>query len=501
MLNQRNIFFLATIALIFLTNIMAQTSPTNSPKPPATQKQPVTNDYFGHKVVDNYQWLEDATSPATEQWVAQQLAYTRGILDKLPGREQLHARLSQLLQIGNLGGAEVGGDYYFHTRREGTQNQPVLYVRKGVDGKDEVLVDVNTLSKDGTTALDWWVSSHDGRYVAYGTSEGGSEISTLHIIETATKKLLPDTIERTRAASLAWMPDDSGFYYTRYPKPGDVAAGQEMYNRHVFYHALGSDAAKDPLIFGEGRDPQDWPNVTISNDGRWLAIMVEKGWTKTELYLIDTRTNSYPFQITDGKEFVYAAQPYNGALYILTNDGAPRYHVYRAPLPEYHVANHGGGVSLPRRSHWREIIPQTDAVLTSAPIIGGQLFARYEQNAHSLLRRFELDGKPLGEIALPTLGTITSLGGDYDSTSAFYLFSSFTMPTTLYRFDIASSKSSVWDSVETGFDTNQYETKQVWYASKDGTRIPMFLVMQERIEADRHTLQHCSPATAASMSA
>ncbi len=262
MLNQRNIFFLATIALILLTNIMAQTSPTNFPKPPATAKQPVTNDYFGHKVVDNYQWLEDATSPATEQWVAEQLAYTRGILDKLPGREQLHARLSQLLQIGNLGGAEVGGDYYFHTRREGTQNQPVLYVRKGVDGKDEVLVDVNTLSKDGTTALDWWVSSHDGRYVAYGTSEGGSEISTLHIIETATKKLLPDTIERTRAASLAWMPDDSGFYYTRYPKPGDVAAGQEMYNRHVFYHALGSDPAKDPLIFGEGRDPQDWPNVT-----------------------------------------------------------------------------------------------------------------------------------------------------------------------------------------------------------------------------------------------
>ena len=147
----------------------------------------------------------------------------------------------------------------------------MLHVRKGVDGKDEVLVDVNTLSKDGTTALDWWVSSHDGRYVAYGTSEGGSEISTLHVIETATKKLLPDTIERTRAASLAWMPDDSGFYYTRYPKPGDVAAGQEMYNRHVFYHPLGSDPAKDPLIFGEGRDPQDWPNVSISNDGRWLC--------------------------------------------------------------------------------------------------------------------------------------------------------------------------------------------------------------------------------------
>jgi prolyl oligopeptidase len=453
---------------------MAQNSltvtPTNFPKPPATKQEPVTNDYFGHKIVDDYQWLEDASSPATKQWVGEQLTYTRSVLDKLPGRAQLHARLEQLLQIGNLGGADVGGDYYFHTRREGTQNQPVLYVRKGVDGKDQVLIDVNTLAKDGTVALDWWVSSHDGRYVAYGTSEGGSEISTLHIIETATHKLLPDTIERTRAASLAWIPDDSGFYYTRYPKPGDVAAGQEMYNRHVFYHAMGSDAAKDPLIFGEGRDPQDWPNVTLSNDGRWLGIMVEQGWTKTELFLKDVKANTPLQQITSGKEFLYYAQIYDGQLYILTNEDAPRYRLYKAPA------------ATPTHEHWREIIPQSDSVLSSVEIIGGQLFARYEQNAHALLRRFDLDGKPLSEIALPTLGTVPSLGGQYDSKDAFYLFSSFTMPTTLYRFDIASAKNSVWDSVETGIDTNQYETKQVWYASKDGTRIPMFLVMKKGLK-------------------
>jgi prolyl oligopeptidase len=453
---------------------MAQNSltvtPTNFPKPPATKQEPVTNDYFGHKIVDDYQWLEDASSPATKQWVGEQLTYTRSVLDKLPGRAQLHARLEQLLQIGNLGGADVGGDYYFHTRREGTQNQPVLYVRKGVDGKDQVLIDVNTLAKDGTVALDWWVSSHDGRYVAYGTSEGGSEISTLHIIETATHKLLPDTIERTRAASLAWIPDDSGFYYTRYPKPGDVAAGQEMYNRHVFYHAMGSDPAKDPLIFGEGRDPQDWPNVTLSNDGRWLGIMVEQGWTKTELFLKDVKANTPLQQITSGKEFLYYAQIYDGQLYILTNEDAPRYRLYKAPA------------ATPTHEHWREIIPQSDSVLSSVEIIGGQLFARYEQNAHALLRRFDLDGKPLSEIALPTLGTVPSLGGQYDSKDAFYLFSSFTMPTTLYRFDIASAKNSVWDSVETGIDTNQYETKQVWYASKDGTRIPMFLVMKKGLK-------------------
>ncbi len=243
-------------------------STMNIPKPPATRQQPVTDDYFGQKVVDPYRWLEDGSTPETQQWVSGQLAYTRSILDKLPGRDKLHDRIEQLLEIGNLGETQVGGDYYFHTRRDGKQNQPVLYVRKGVDGKDEVLIDANRLSKDGTTALDWWRVSHDGKYVAYGTSESGSEMSTLHVIETATHKLLPDVIERTRAASIAWKPDDSGFYYTRYPKKGDVAEGQEMYNRHVFYHALGSDPAKDPLIFGEGRDPQDWPSIVLSNDGQ-----------------------------------------------------------------------------------------------------------------------------------------------------------------------------------------------------------------------------------------
>ena len=248
-------------SLLLLATALAQngnssvSSTMNIPKPPATKQQPVTDDYFGHKIVDPYRWLEDGSSPETQQWVAAQLAYTRSILDKLPGRDKLHDRIEQLIEIGNLGETEVGGDYYFHTRREGKQNQPVLYVRKHVDGKDEVLVDVNPLSKGGTVALDWWRPSHDGKFVAYGTSESGSEMSTLHVIETAAHKLLPDTIERTRAASIAWKPDDSGFYYTRYPKKGDVAEGQEMYNRHVFYHPLGGDAAKDPLIFGEGRDP------------------------------------------------------------------------------------------------------------------------------------------------------------------------------------------------------------------------------------------------------
>jgi prolyl oligopeptidase len=455
-------------------NNSSTSSTMNIPKPPATKQQPVTDDYFGHKIVDPYRWLEDGSSAETQQWVAAQLAYTRSILDKLPGRDKLHDRIEQLIEIGNLGETEVGGEYYFHTRREGKQNQPVLYVRKHVDGKDEVLVDVNPLSKGGTVALDWWRPSHDGKFVAYGTSESGSEMSTLHVIETATHKLLPDTIERTRAASIAWKPDDSGFYYTRYPKKGDVAEGQEMYNRHVFYHPLGGDTAKDPLIFGEGRDPQDWPNVTLSNDARWLSIIVAQGWTKTELFLQDVQTGAPAIRISTGKDFLYFAEPYDGDLYILTNEDGPHFRVFKTP------------VTAPAREHWREIIPQSDAVLSSLHIIGGQLFARYELNAHSLLKRFTTDGKPLGEVELPTLGTIVNIGGEYDSTSAFYVFTSFTVPATIYRFDIQTAKSTLWDSVPTGIDTNKYETRQVWYTSKDGTRVPMFLVLRKGLKLTGH---------------
>jgi prolyl oligopeptidase len=467
-------------SLLLLATALAQndngTAPSTMkiPKPPATKQQPVTDDYFGHKIVDPYRWLEDGSSPETQQWVGEQLAYTRSILDKLPGREKLHDRIEQLLEIGNLGETQAGGEYYFHTRREDKQNQPVLYVRKRVDGKDEVLVDANQLSKDGTVALDWWQTSHDGKYVAYGTSESGSEMSTLHVIETGTKKLLPDMIERTRAASIAWKPDNSGFYYTRYPKKGEVAEGQEVYNRHVFYHALGGDPLKDPLIFGEGRDPQDWPNVTLSNDGRWLSIMVEQGWTKTDLFLKDLQANAPALRITTGKDFLYFSEAYDGDLYILTNEEGPHYRVFKTP------------VTAPTREHWREIIPQSDAVLKEVHIIGGHLFALYEQNALSLLRRFTTGGKPLGEVEPPTLGTIADIGGEYDSTSAFYLFTSFTVPTTIYRFDIQTAKSALWDSVPTGIDTDKYETRQVWYTSKDGTRVPMFLVMRKGLKLTGH---------------
>ena len=255
----RYLLFSLSASLLLLATALAEnntgaTSPTKIPQPPATKQPAGHRRLLRPQVVDPYQWLEDGSSPETQQWVAEQLAYTRSILDKLPGRGPLHERIEHLLEIGNLGETQVGGEYYFHTRREGKENQPILYVRKGVGGKDETLVDANQLSKDGTVALDWWQASHDGKYLAYGTSQSGSEMSTLRIVETASHSFLPDMIERTRAASIAWKPDNSGLL-SRYPKKGEVAEGQEVYNRHVFYHPLGGDPAKDPLVFGAGAHP------------------------------------------------------------------------------------------------------------------------------------------------------------------------------------------------------------------------------------------------------
>jgi prolyl oligopeptidase len=443
--------------------------------PPKAEVKPLEETLHGTKIVDNYRWLEDGKTPETQKWVEQEMSYTRAMLDPLPGREQIHKRLTELLSIGSIGVPETGGKYYFYTRREGMQNQPILYVREGLDGKDRVLVDANQLAADGTIALDWYVASETGKYLVYGTSPSGSEMSTLHILETKTGKLLPDTIERTRAASISWKPDNSGFYYTRYPKKGDVAAGQEMYNRHVFYHELGSDPTDDPLIFGEGRDPEDWPGVDLSNDGRWLLINVEQGWTKSELYLMDLKAGTPPTRVTTGKNFLYGGTIYSGKIYITTNEDAPRYRVFVTDAGNYD------------RENWKELIPQTDAVLQGAAVWGGKIFAQYEQNASSQLKTFDLDGKKLNDLTLPAIGSIFGTHGKWNRDEVFYGFQSFTFAPSIYRYDLKDGSTSLWAKVDApSIDPSAYEVQQEWYHSKDGTRVPMFVVHKKGLKKDGH---------------
>jgi len=467
------IFLIGVVALVCAEDSRAgdSTAPSSPSGPPKAKVVPVEDTVQGHKIVDRYRYLEDPNDPDTRLFVEQELSYTRAILDPLPGRDKINARLSQLLEIGTVGAPQMGGKYYFHTRREGNQNQPILYVREGLNDKDRVLIDVNKMSADGTVALDWWYPAEDGKYVAYGTSASGSEESTLHIVESATGNVLADTIERTRFASVAWMKDSSAFYYTRHPKKGEVPDGEEVYHVKVFFHQIGSDPAKDPYIFGEGRNPQDVPSITLSEDDRWLLIDEGEGWTKSEMYLQDLQSKSPPLEITTGKDFLYGAEFFEGKLYITTNENAPHYRVFVAD-----AAN-------PKRENWKEIIPQSDAVLQNARVTGGKLLAQYEHNATSELKLFELDGKKLADIPLPAIGDVFGASGRYDRSEIFFGFQSFTVPPSIYRVDLTDVKSALWAKVDApSIDPSAYDVQQVWYSSKDGTKVPMFVVSKKGIE-------------------
>jgi len=450
-------------------------SPSPASTPPKAKVDIVEETIHGHKIADPYRWLEDASSPDSQEYVRQELAYTRSILDPLPGRDQIHQRLTQLLSIGTIGTPQIGGPYYFYTRRDGTQNQPVLLVREGLNGKDRTLIDPNLLSSDGTVALDWWFPSDDGKYVAYGTSASGSENSTLHLIETATGKLLPDTIEHTRIAQVAWKKDNSGFYYGRNPKKGDVPEGDDVYYLHIFYHALGSDPKNDPLIWGEGRKKEE---ILVSqlpdDDDRWLLLTAYQGSAgKNELFLQNLKAGTPPVELTSGKDFHYSGEIFRGKLFITTNEDAPHFRLFVVD-----AAN-------PGRANWKEIIPPADGILKGTGILDGKILALYEKDASSQLKLFDLEGKALGDIELPSIGSIEGLGGRWDRKEAFFGFQSFTVPPSVYQVDLASSSrtTSLWDKVSTpGIDPSQYEVRQVWYTSKDGTKVPMFVFHKKGLQ-------------------
>jgi prolyl oligopeptidase len=463
--------------------------------PPKATISIVSDDYHGRRIDDPYRRLEDAGSPETQRFVEEQNAYTQSVLEDVPRREELRQRIEQLLTIGRVASPRVGGNRYFYERRDGRQNQAVVYVREGSKGQglengDRALIDVNKLAPDGTIALDWWYPSEDGKYVAFGTSPNGSELSTLQVIDAASGALLPEKIERTRAASVAWLPDSSGFYYTRYPCPGDVPAGEEMYNRRVFFHGLapgdhasnanksGIDASgnnasgiNDPLVFpADGVDLalEHWPNISLSNDGRWLLVEVSESWAKTELYLKDLAASGGRFQrITAGKNFLYHGEVLDGQLYITTNEDAPHFRVFKVAC------------AAPERANWKEIVAESDAVIEGrAAIIAKKLFVHTIKNASSQLSLFDLEGRPVAEIAMPALGSIFDLGGHWNSDSGFFGFVSYVVPPTVYEVG-PDGRTAAWARMESPIDPQRYQVEQLWFNSKDGTRVPMFAVSKK----------------------
>jgi prolyl oligopeptidase len=447
------------------------------PAYPPTRTVDAVEVLHGESIPDPYRWLEDGADPDTRAWTERQNALTEEWLAGVPARDAIRRRLDQLLAIGALSVPTPARGRYFYQRREGRQNQPVLYVRDGVAGEDRAAIDPNALDPAGTTALDWYFPSDDGGLLAYGLSAGGSEQSVLHVYDVEAGTSLPERIPRTRAADLAWLPDASGFYYTRYPAPDTVPAGEEHYHRAVYFHPLGSDPADDPLIY-QPREKEYWPGVGLSPDGRWLIISVARTFDQTDLYLGDRNAAGWTaapplVAVAENLPFSFDGEVVRGRLYLRTNLDAPTYRMFEVDP------------ARPQRGHWRELVPpRPDAVLEGARVVGDRLVLSYLERASSRLRLADLDGGVRHEVPLPTLGGLFGLGAESDGHELFFGFSSYTVPPSVYRLDLATDEVVLWRRVEADVDPERYEVHQVSLPSADGTEVTMFLVHQGGLVRD-----------------
>ena len=441
--------------------------------PPPTRVDVVVDTLHGVPIADPYRWLEDSESPEVLAWSEKQYDYFRKYVDAFPGRDTIKSEFMRLMKAGGIGSPDVRGDtYYFYKRADG-QNHSVLYMQRGLSGTPEVLLDPNTFSADGTTALDWTFMTEDGSLIAYGKSNSGTERSTLYVMRTADRTLLPDTIPYTRSASLAWLPDNSGFYYTRFATPGEVPAGDENYYRKIYFHTLGTDWHTDSLIYDFTPTKTAWTGVGLSPDGRWMVISVYLGWSRAQVYLQDRKDPSGKLvTIVDDKEAIFSVMPLNDRFIVKTNDGAPRYCVkigaYDQPTPE----------------HWKVAVPEQDETIEEVTILANRIIVNSVKNACSQLRSYTLDGVPDKIIATPTLGSASSLGGEWDGHELFYYFSSFNYFPTVFRYDFTTDSQTVFAKLEMDVDLSFLETSQVWYKSNDGTPISMFIVGPKNLNRD-----------------
>ena len=430
----------------------------------------------GVKVADPYRWLEDQSSPATKQWVAEQTAYARSILDPLPTRERLRHRLGEVLSTGSLTRPEVAAGRYFYAKKEGNQNQPIVYMREGLDGADKVLIDPNQGSSDDTVTIDWFVPSKDGKLLAYGSSVGGTETSTLYLLDVDTGEALKESIPKVRSANPQWLKDRSGFYYSRPRDVKTIGPGEEVYERRIFFHKLGDDYNGDRLIFGNGLEKEEIPDATLSPDERYLLIDVFMGWGRNRLYVLDLRRDKL-ITIADDGENAYTGEIIGNTLYLLTNWKASRYQIFAVDLRK------------PERGNWRRIVPEGKPVIESATVVGDKLYTAGIVDAHSELAAYSLDGKNRKVIPLPEIGTASELYGETDGNEVFFGFTSFATPATIYRIDGNADVSeagalSIWNKLTAAVDPSDFESKQVFYPSKDGTIVPMYIIHKKGTAAD-----------------
>ncbi|MFX1253370.1 MAG: prolyl oligopeptidase family protein [Promethearchaeota archaeon] len=443
-----------------------------------TPREDVIEEIHGEIVKDPYRWLENTASTEVREWFEAQNKLARSILDNFEGRELIQNRLTELLSFKASDVPTIRKKRYFFESRKGLEGRPVLYVREGLKNKEKTLVDPNTLTKNTVMTLDWWYPSPDGHFIAYGISKNGDEWSTLYILDVDRSALLEEQIPRTRYCSLTWLPDNSGFYYTRYPEPGTVEKSQENYNSHVFFHKIGTDYHKDPKIFGEGRDSKEMYRLAISPDGHYLQVIVSK-YSKMEHYLVNLKESPNVFvPVLVGADATSFGVFYKEYLYILTNLNAPNRAIYRTLLktPEY--------------GNWELIIPEEPDLIQYFRIIGDKIFILESHNATNLVKAYSLTGEFEKVLPLPKLMAVQAmspdkqLAGETSGSELFIKLESFTTPPTVYRYDLNTDSIEIFDDPGLSLNSEEFKTDQVWYTSKDGTRISMFIIHKKGLKLD-----------------
>ncbi len=441
---------------------------------PDTRRSDQVDDYHGTPVADPYRWLEDPDSDETRKWVEAQNKVTFAHLDRIAAREPIERRLTELWNFERFGLPVKRGGKYFYTRNDGLQNQSVLYVADALDAPPRLLLDPNKLSSDGTVALSDWEVSDNGELVAIGLAAGGSDWREWKVLETATGQLRPDHLKWIKFSTTAWSPDNAGFYYSRYAEP---EAGQEFtgtnYFQKIYYHRLGEPQAQDRLVY-ERRDQQEWGfRSRVSEDGHFLIIGVWRGTeNNSQIFYQDLRRpDSAIVELIAGFDAEYEFVGNDGEIFFISTDRD-------APLRRIMAVD----LKRPAFAQWREVIPEGQDVLTSTTLVGGHLVASYLHDAQTAVRVFDLQGQLVREVQLPAIGTAAGFAGKSADPETFFEFSNFTRPTTIYRYDIGTGQSSVFRAPKLKFNPDDFETRQVFYKSKDGTRVPMFITMRKGLE-------------------
>ncbi len=431
----------------------------------------VEEELHGVTVADPYRWLEDAETPESQAWIDSQVAYSRTYLDKVPVRDEIRARMTEILRAGSISPPVEAGGRYFYSRREGDQDQPVVHMRVGMDGPDQVLLDPNQMSADRTTTVDWYVPSPDGKLLAYGKSEQGTETSTMYIRNVDAGEDLEDEFPRVRFANPQWLKDGSGFYYSRPQDVQTIGPGEELYNRRVYFHEYGREFSDDPVVFGEGIEKSEIPDAYLSSDDRYLALDVFLGWGRNYLYVRD-RASGRTVTIAEDGEFSYTGDFVGDTFILHTNSEAPRYRVVAVDLRR------------PQREHWRTLIPEGEAVMDSVHVVSDRIFVVRTRDAKSELYSYALDGSDERRIELPGIGSVDGFSAKSTSEEAFFVFSSFVRTPAVYRITADATAPERWDGVAPVVDQDAFEVRQVFYESKDGMQIPMYLIGKRGLPAN-----------------